>query len=711
MIDPSLFDASSYRYVTDIQDTEPTSSANFDLQDFNPSPDDPFDIFNDPSKFVSLLQSEIAEEDGQPGEPSKPFDADNALRHDTYESNLEFLKPSATAQPVRSPTTKQVVPASTISNVCEQAFLPEKLLNTQDFANLAFDMSFKDPAPDTSANHAALLATLYPQNGTSSKKERGSYETTQTYTRSAQGHQPAIGVKTPKRKPITGPGQLPASAPARGNHPGAITNAFISPLASNQQHRRPANKPSPKKTPMRAPSQMVKGYATMPQPRSLQNMPFSTPGNRNMAGVSFNGVSQPASKRVRTNKPQQQTGYITFDNPRGELGFSEVDSIMEGFGDYLKRHSNARVNSRRAAAKYQPFYGGMGSFSLSTYFADPVNFQNNQWIGRSMDDPEPPLSQIRQQTGYDFPIPRVSGILASVKEAEDLLRRKNQADNIAKNPQPYRQLPKSTQPPGPVLCPVQRQTQAYQNTHDDNIPELNLALASDINPTFETEAGDLLQRKNQAGNMTMNTQSYYQLTTATQPSDPVPCSVQEQTPTYQNTHVDDVPELNLALASDINLTFETEANDLLQQNNHANNIAMNPQPYNQLATATQPPGTVPCSVQEQTPTYQNTHVDDVPELNLALASEINPTSETEAALMALGVDVSDFVHTPQPTTLAPALGENESLEPVVMSTNTESDPPHDDMGLGLPSEGLPGFEFDFDMFNENQAFNPNDWGF
>ncbi|KAJ9501745.1 hypothetical protein H2202_002707 [Exophiala xenobiotica] len=63
-------------------------------------------------------------------------------------------------------------------------------------------------------------------------------------------------------------------------------------------------------------------------------------------------------------------------------------------------------------------------FPLSTYFSDPANHANFKWLGRKFGDPDPPPSLIRQMTGYDFPIPSVSGVLYPMAQAHEMMEKR-----------------------------------------------------------------------------------------------------------------------------------------------------------------------------------------------------------------------------------------------------------------------------------------------
>lgn len=865
MIDPYLnLDASSYRYVTELQDAEATSDANLDLQDFNPPPDDPFDVFNDPSKFASLFQSHVAEEDDQPAEPSKPLDSDNTLQPkqpEQPEVNTDALMSNTTNQTVTCPPAQPAEPVPTISDDGVNISSP------MGYATNVFDLAFKDPEI---ANGIARLEAYCSQTEDPSENERASNEAAQTYTGGAEGHQPAMTANTPKGKPIASQGQWAASAPARINHPVANTNTFISPPTSRRHQRRP----SPKKTPTRTSSQMVKGYATMPQLKSSQNMPSSRPGNHTMANVSFNDMSPPAPKRVRPNKTRQETGYLTFNNPHGEVVFSEVDSIMAGFGDFLNRHSITGLQNQRVAANQQPLYTGMGPFTLSTYFANPVNFKNNQWIGSSMSNLAPPLSEIRQQTGYDYPVPRVSGILASIEQAQDLLRQKQQAKTTMMGTQLHHQLSAEVQPPRPVSRSAQQQTQAYQNTHVQNntkvyqnIPvqhQSHIYQSTPIQNQSHFSKSTPVRKQSQVqqnGSTKRHTNGTQR--NAAQHQIPAPQNgyvqqqtqvglnypVQQQTPVRQNFMADHLqhqavnspaghlqpqtqhqvqfapqmhyqkqtpqiqsspvtpgsPRTGMGLSAsrqynmrDVTPTPAPRRTPASRPTSHLSTAVVNAQVQPQPAltktvsapavapiekpvqSVENPPSiqvpdvvtpqknevepSAPASGTEQystgntpmdfldwnmtttpagpAPTVTsadlmisnldppevantNTNVHAIPELDLTPPLNANPSSETEATLLALGVDLSNFAHTPQPAVLTPAVVENEASAPAITANNNDSTPPHvingvdgsslgtsvDNTDLGLPSEGLPGFEFDFDMFNESQPFNSGDRGF
>ncbi|KIW14829.1 hypothetical protein PV08_07614 [Exophiala spinifera] len=214
----------------------------------------------------------------------------------------------------------------------------------------------------------------------------------------------------------------------------------------------------PKKTPKRAPP--------------AQNMLFFQSPTPNVPNTPFGDVYQPAAKRVRSSKTRQETtGYVTFDSPHSEIVFSEVDSIMAGFGEYLKLRANGggAKKNQGVAANREGMDSEMGPLALSTHFIDPANYRKNQWIGRSMNHPEPAPSLLRQQTGFDYPVPKVTGILASIEEAEELHRRQQQPGNMTTiTTQPKIMLSPGTQPRDPVPRPVQLPEKSYQN-----VPVLN----------------------------------------------------------------------------------------------------------------------------------------------------------------------------------------------------------------------------------------------
>lgn len=69
-------------------------------------------------------------------------------------------------------------------------------------------------------------------------------------------------------------------------------------------------------------------------------------------------------------------------------------------------------------------YRVVGVGSLSAHFADPQAQANFKWLNRKLDDPEPPPSQLFRQTGYDFPVPVLSGMLA-VKNNQPTMKEMN----------------------------------------------------------------------------------------------------------------------------------------------------------------------------------------------------------------------------------------------------------------------------------------------
>ncbi|KIV83925.1 hypothetical protein PV11_05908 [Exophiala sideris] len=67
----------------------------------------------------------------------------------------------------------------------------------------------------------------------------------------------------------------------------------------------------------------------------------------------------------------------------------------------------ATFNTQQDRQQYQIIPIG----SLSAYFRDAKAQASFKWLNRGLDDPEPPASQLYRQTGYDFPVPALSGML------------------------------------------------------------------------------------------------------------------------------------------------------------------------------------------------------------------------------------------------------------------------------------------------------------
>ncbi|KAI1626261.1 hypothetical protein EDD37DRAFT_336753 [Exophiala viscosa] len=112
--------------------------------------------------------------------------------------------------------------------------------------------------------------------------------------------------------------------------------------------------------------------------------PQTTPTRRQGPSTSSPTMPPPA-KRVRPNIEQLFANRTPIDD----------EALLADF------------NAQQGRPTYQIIPTG----SLSAYFRDAKAHANFKWLNRTLDDPEPPPSQLCRQTGYDFPVPAVTGML------------------------------------------------------------------------------------------------------------------------------------------------------------------------------------------------------------------------------------------------------------------------------------------------------------
>ncbi len=147
--------------------------------------------------------------------------------------------------------------------------------------------------------------------------------------------------------------------------------------------------------------------------------------------LNNNGVSPPPAKRARSNTTNGNDLLTNF-NAHQDNQHDATDDLLSGFRAYLEEKAANPPNIDQLVANIQtqqerrpPRVVGVGVvYPLSTYFSDPANYANFKWLGRKYGDPDPPPSLIRQQTGYDFPIPSVSGILYPMAQAHEMMEKR-----------------------------------------------------------------------------------------------------------------------------------------------------------------------------------------------------------------------------------------------------------------------------------------------
>lgn len=105
---------------------------------------------------------------------------------------------------------------------------------------------------------------------------------------------------------------------------------------------------------------------------------------------------------------------------------------------------------------------------LTAYFNQPNIPSDHKWLGRMYRDPEPPPSRMCQTTGFEYPIPAVTGILAPSGEVEEsaefyrqmLLQVQNER-NRSVQPDGQGQLQNQPTAPGTIQALGQRQNSAH----------------------------------------------------------------------------------------------------------------------------------------------------------------------------------------------------------------------------------------------------------
>jgi hypothetical protein len=142
-------------------------------------------------------------------------------------------------------------------------------------------------------------------------------------------------------------------------------------------------------------------------------------------------MSPPPAKRARSNTTNGSDLLANF-NTHQDSQNDATDDLLSGFQAYLEEKKANPPNINQLVANFQaqqerwpPRVMGVGVvYPLSTYFSDPANHANFKWLGRKFGDPDPPPSLIRQMTGYDFPIPSVSGVLYPMAQAHEMMEKR-----------------------------------------------------------------------------------------------------------------------------------------------------------------------------------------------------------------------------------------------------------------------------------------------
>jgi hypothetical protein len=418
MVDPALLHSSPYRYVSDITDTDTFGVDTGGLQDFDSGVlEDPFGAFDaHPSDFVSLMKS---------------VSGDNATEmgmHDTtFGDSLLPQVSQATIQP------EPLAPTSFTSSTSRPPIIishgpilddwPEDHMSHEDFIKDCFSVPFTDPdEPVSKVAQSGPSSKKSPQpNGKTSKKREKSLNGSNPVPRSTST------VKTPKNKPVDNIGRAPASAPPRTKYPTSTSSYGLGfPPTTGSAQRHPSTNVSPKSTPIRGPSAAARNALSNPAQRkpSMNTTPFDhTLNNMDM--------SPPPAKRARSNTTNG-SDLLTNFNTHQDSHNDATDDLLSGFRAYLEEKKANPPNINQLVANFQaqqerrpPRVMGVGDvYPLSTYFSDPANHANFKWLGRKFGDPDPPPSLIRQITGYDFPIPSVSGVLYPMAQAYEMMEKR-----------------------------------------------------------------------------------------------------------------------------------------------------------------------------------------------------------------------------------------------------------------------------------------------
>ncbi|KAK5453506.1 hypothetical protein LTS15_006691 [Exophiala xenobiotica] len=417
MIDPALLNSSQYQYVSEITDTDTFGVDTGGLQHFASGVlEDPFGAFDaHPSDFVSLMKS---------------VSGDNATEmgmHDTaFGDSLLPEVSQATIQPEPlAPTSSTSRPPIITSHGAVLDDWPEDHMSHEDFIKDCFSVPFTDPDEPvnkvTQSGPSSKKCYSTQPNGKTSKKGEKSFNGSNPIPRSTST------VKTPKNKPVVDTGRAPASAPPRTKYPISTSSYELGfPPTSGSAQRRPSTNVSPKSTPIRGPSAAARNASSNPAQRQLSMN--TAPFDHTLNSI---GMSPPPAKRARSNTTNG-SDLLTNFNTHQDSQNDATDDLLSGFRAYLeeKRANPPNINQLVANIQAQqerrpPRFMGVGVvYPLSTYFSDPANHANFKWLGRKFGDPDPPPSLIRQMTGYDFPIPSVSGVLYPMAQAYEMMEKR-----------------------------------------------------------------------------------------------------------------------------------------------------------------------------------------------------------------------------------------------------------------------------------------------
>ncbi|KAK7897236.1 hypothetical protein LTR67_005125 [Exophiala xenobiotica] len=416
MIDPTLLNSSHYQYVSEMADTDTFGVDTGGLQDFDSGVlEDPFGAFDaHPSDFVSLMKSVTGDNATEMGIHDSTF-GDSLLP----QVSQATIQPEPLA-PTSSPSSTSRPPVITSHGPILDDW-PEDHMSHEDFIKDCFSVPFTDPdepvSKVTQSGHSSKKGSSQP-NGKTSKKGEKSFNGSSPVPRFTST------VKTPKNKPVDSIGRAPTSAPPRTKYPTSTSSYELGfPPTSGSAQRRPSTNVSPKSTPMRGPSAAARNSSSNPAQR--QPSMNTTSFDHTLNNI---GMSPPPAKRARSNTTNG-SDLLTKFNTHQDSQNDETDDLLSGFRAYLEEKKANPPNINQLVANFQaqqerqpPRVMGVGVvFPLSTYFSDPANHANFKWLGRKFGDPDPPPSLIRQMTGYDFPIPSVSGVLYPMAQAHEMM--------------------------------------------------------------------------------------------------------------------------------------------------------------------------------------------------------------------------------------------------------------------------------------------------
>ncbi|KIX05507.1 uncharacterized protein Z518_06379 [Rhinocladiella mackenziei CBS 650.93] len=151
------------------------------------------------------------------------------------------------------------------------------------------------------------------------------------------------------------------------------------------------------------------------------------PPKNNVSPIQASGSGPPARRNVpipfhgrmssSSSSPTSSTPHKALDNNK-HLAATEPPPKRARTRSMYMKDALANIPVQQDGQSYSSFSSSARP-PLSAHFSESGTPPDFKWLDRAITDPEPPPSLLRRQTGYDFPVPPVSGVLAIGDDARE----------------------------------------------------------------------------------------------------------------------------------------------------------------------------------------------------------------------------------------------------------------------------------------------------